>query len=121
MQRKRPGVVGLGVLTLFIRAQCWAQGQSISPNGIVPLFSSSTNIQPGEWGSIYGNNLASGTTVWNGNFPTSLGGTSVKINEKAAYLSVFSPGQINLQAPDDTATGTVLVVVTTASGSASST
>ena len=32
-----------------------------------------------------------------------------------------SPGQINLQAPDDTATGTVPVVVTTAGGNATST
>ena len=94
---------------------------SISPNGIVPLFSSSTTIQPGEWVSIYGNNLASGTTVWNGDFPISLGGTSVKINGKPAYLSLASPGQINFEAPDDGATGIVPVIVTTAGGSVSST
>jgi uncharacterized protein (TIGR03437 family) len=58
---------------------------------------------------------------WTGNFPTSLGGTSVKINGKAAYLSYVSPAQINLQAPDDTTTGQVPVVVTTANGSATST
>jgi uncharacterized protein (TIGR03437 family) len=45
----------------------------------------------------------------------------VEINGKAAYLMYVSPGQINLQAPDDTATGTVTVVVTTAAGSATST
>jgi uncharacterized protein (TIGR03437 family) len=45
----------------------------------------------------------------------------VTINGKTAYLSFVSPGQVNLQAPDDTATGTVPVVVTTASGKAAST
>jgi uncharacterized protein (TIGR03437 family) len=51
----------------------------------------------------------------------SLGGTSLTINGKAAYLFYVSPGQIDLQSPDDTATGAVTVVVTTAGGSASST
>jgi uncharacterized protein (TIGR03437 family) len=78
-------------------------------------------IQPGEWVSIYGTNLASGTAVWNGDFPTILGGTSVKINGRSAFLSLASPGQINLQAPDDSAVGPVSVVVTTSAGSTRST
>ena len=45
----------------------------------------------------------------------------MEINGKAAFLVFVSPGQINLQAPDDTARGTVSVVVTTAAGSATST
>ena len=98
-----------------------AQAPSIPPGGVVPNDSTVNTIQPGEWVSIYGTNLASETAVWNGDFPTSLGGTSVEINGKAAYLEFVSPGQINLQAPDDTATGTVSVVVTTAAGSATST
>jgi uncharacterized protein (TIGR03437 family) len=59
--------------------------------------------------------------VWNNDFPLSLGGTSVTIDNKPAYLYVVSPGQINVQAPDDAATGTVPVVVTNSIGSASST
>ncbi len=94
---------------------------SITPGGIVPLFSKSTMIQSGEWVSIYGNNLAAVTTTWDNDFPTSLGGTSVTIDNKPAYLLFVSPGQINLQVPDDTATGTVSVVVTTGAGSAMST
>jgi uncharacterized protein (TIGR03437 family) len=94
---------------------------AVTPGGIGPIFSSATVIQPGEWISLYGSNFAAGTFVWTGNFPTSLGGTSVTINGKAAYLWFVSPGQINLQAPDDTATGSVPVVVKTASGSATST
>jgi uncharacterized protein (TIGR03437 family) len=94
---------------------------SIAPNGIVPLFSSSNTIQPGSWISIYGSNLASGTVSSNGEFSTTLGGTSVTVNNKAAYPWFVSPVQINLQAPDDTATGIVNVVVTTPTGSAAST
>lgn len=98
------------------------QGQtpSISPGGVVPIFSTVNAIQPGEWVSIYGSNLAAQTFMWKGDFPTSLGGTTVEINGKLAYLMYVSPGLINLQAPDDTATGTVSVVVTTAAGSVTS-
>jgi uncharacterized protein (TIGR03437 family) len=71
--------------------------------------------------SIYGSNLASGTAVWKGDFPQSLGGTSVEINGRAAFLSFVSPSQINLQAPDDSTVGPVSVVVTTGAGTAHST
>jgi len=97
------------------------QSPYISPGGIVPLDGTSSIVQPGEWISIWGGNLASATTVWNGNFATSLGGTSVQIDGKAAYPSFVSPRQINLQVPDDTTNITVPVVVTTAIGTVSST
>jgi uncharacterized protein (TIGR03437 family) len=82
---------------------------------------SPATIQPGEWVSIYGNNLATSTASWTGNFPNSLGGASVTINGKAAFLSYASPSQINLQAPTDPTTGSVSVMVTTAAGVARST
>jgi uncharacterized protein (TIGR03437 family) len=88
----------------------------VASGGIVP-----GTVTSGEWVSIYGTNLAGGTAVWAGNFPTSLGGTSVTIGGKAAYLSFVSPGQVNVQVPNLTATGPVPVVVTTASGSGTST
>jgi uncharacterized protein (TIGR03437 family) len=84
----------------------------INGGGIVPIYSASSTIQPGSWVSILGTNLASAAATWNGDFPTLLGGTSVTINNKPAYLWYVSPGQINLQAPDDSATGTVPVTVT---------
>src|SRR5581483_2127402 len=86
---------------------------TISPGGIVPVGSTVNTIQPGEWVSIYGSNLANSTAIWKGDFPTSLGGTSVMIDGRPAYLSLVSRTQINLQAPDDPKTGSVSVVVTT--------
>jgi uncharacterized protein (TIGR03437 family) len=93
----------------------------ITPAGVVPIYSTSTTIQPGSWISIYGTNLAPSTMTWGGNFPTTLGGTSVKINNKPAYIFFVSSGQIDVQAPDDTQTGTVPVVVTTGGGTTTST
>jgi uncharacterized protein (TIGR03437 family) len=94
-----------------------ASAPTVATGGVVPVYSSISTIQAGEWISIYGTNLASATATWNGNFPTSLGGTSVMVDGKPAYLWFVSPTQINLQAPDDTNTGTVPVVVTTSAGS----
>lgn len=61
------------------------------------------------------------TATWTGNFPTNLGGVTVTINGKNGYLSLVSPTQINLQAPDDTTTGVVAVTVTNMNGSWTST
>ncbi len=93
----------------------------ILPSGVVPVYSSSTTIAPASWISIYGTNLASSTALWNGDFPLSLGGVNVTVDSKPAYLWYVSPTQINLQVPDDPATGTVTVIVTNQSGSGSST
>ena len=92
----------------------------IAPGGVVPLDSTVSVIAPGELVSIFGSSLASETANWNGNFPTSLGGTSVEIDGKAAFLIYVSPGQINLQVPDDAARGPVSVVVKTQGGTAKS-
>ena len=94
---------------------------SIRSGNIVPVGSGVSTIQSGEWVSIYGTNLANSTVAWSGNFPTSLAGTSVTVNGESAYLSFVSPGQINFQAPTDTATGIVPVTVTTAGGSSTAT
>lgn len=93
----------------------------VSPTGVVPIYGYANTIQPGEWVSIYGNNLAEQSAVWNGDFPTSLGGVSVTINGKPAYLWYVSPTQINPQAPDDPATGPVQVVLSTPRGTVTST
>ena len=93
---------------------------TITANGVVPVYSKATTIQPTSWISIYGTNLAT-TALWKGDFPTTLGGASVTINGKSGYLYYASPTQINLQAPSDTAVGSVPVVVMNANGTVTST
>ena len=92
----------------------------INPGGGVPVYSASGTIQPGSWVSVYGTGLAAAEALWDGSFLTSLGGVSVIIDSKPAYLWYVSPNQINLQAPDDSVTGTVNITVTTAGKSTSS-
>jgi uncharacterized protein (TIGR03437 family) len=76
------------------------------------------SIQAGSWVAIYGFYLANTTADWtgligsNGQLPTSIGGVSVTIGGKPAYIYYVSPGQINVVAPD-IAAGDVPVVVTT--------
>jgi uncharacterized protein (TIGR03437 family) len=96
-----------------------AAAPTITSGGVVPIYSATPVIQPGEWVSIYGSNLASSAVTWSGDFPISLGGTSVSIDGKPAYLWFVSPTQINLQVPADSATGSVPVIVTTSAGSSS--
>lgn len=84
-------------------------------------FGGSSTIAPGTWIEIYGSNLSQTTRPWQqsdfngGAAATSLDGVSVTINGKAAYPSYISPNQINVQAPADSATGSVPLIVTTAS------
>lgn len=82
----------------------------------------------GSWLEIKGTNLAdlndprlnsavnpgqSSARDFNGsNAPTSLDGISVSVNGKPAYVWFLSPGQINVQAPEDTTTGNVSITVT---------
>ena len=96
-------------------------GPWIAPSGVVSLDSIVSTVQSGAWISIFGTNLAASTAVWKGDFPTSLGGASVTIDGRPAYLSYASPTQINLQVPDDPAIGPVPVVLTTAEGTFTST
>jgi uncharacterized protein (TIGR03437 family) len=94
---------------------------SITTGGVVPIYSNVSTVEPTEWVSIFGTNLARGNATWNGNFPTSLGGTSVTIDGEPAYIWYVSPNQINLQVPDDSTLGLVPVVVTTPGGTFTST
>ncbi len=79
-----------------------------------------TNFASATWVAIFGTNLSQITYTWqasdivNGALPMSLQGVSVSIDGIPAYISYISPTQINVLAPDDAATGSVAVVVTTA-------
>src|ERR1035438_7873077 len=72
----------------------------------------------GSWVTIKGANLAGTTRIWTAadfvgpNLPTQLDGAGVNIDGKPAYVYFISPGQINVLAPVDTASGPVAVQVT---------
>ncbi len=85
--------------------------------GAFPTFS------PGSWIEIYGSNFAVGTQGWaDGDFtggiaPTRMGGVSVTIGGRPAFVNYVSPGQVNVQAPSGIGTGPQPIVVTTPTGS----
>lgn len=74
-------------------------------------------ISSGTWFSVFGSNLSATARAWRdsdftgGRLPTALDGVSIIVNGKSAAVSYISSSQINAQAPADTATGSVAVVV----------
>jgi uncharacterized protein (TIGR03437 family) len=109
-----------GVVRVLTSSTTLAPAPAITSGGVVPIYGSTSTIEPGAWVSIYGKNLIAGSTPvnWTGNYPTSLGGTTVTIDGKPAYLSYAAPTLINLEAPDDTVRGSVTVTVSNSNGSA---
>jgi uncharacterized protein (TIGR03437 family) len=85
---------------------------------VVSAASFQAPIEAGSWVMIQGTGLANDTRLWrasdfNGNnLPTQLDGVSVTIDGIPAYVEYISPTQINVQAPSDSTTGAVPVVVT---------
>jgi uncharacterized protein (TIGR03437 family) len=71
---------------------------------------------------VYGQNFSTNSRLWAGsdfsgvNAPTSLDGISVTVNGKPAFIYYVSPNQININTPEDTATGPVALVVKTPLG-----
>jgi uncharacterized protein (TIGR03437 family) len=72
---------------------------------------------PGSYVEIYGNYLAGTTRGWGSSdfngikAPTTLDGVTVTLNGVNAYVNYVSPGQVNIQVPDNIPTGTVQLVV----------
>jgi uncharacterized protein (TIGR03437 family) len=104
-----------------------AAGAGPAITGISNNASGAAAIEAGSWVSIYGSGLSTTTRSWQAsdfsgnNLPTTLDNVSVTIDGKKAAISYISPGQLNVQAPTDAATGPVQVQVTNASGSATGT
>jgi uncharacterized protein (TIGR03437 family) len=103
---------------------------TISAGGVISAqsFNPKAGVASGTWLEIYGTNLSSTTRGWSGSdfkgssAPTSLDGVSVSINGKNAYVDYVSPGQVNVQVPDDPTVGSAIpVVVTTSAGASNST
>ena len=97
----------------------------ITPGGIISAsnYGAFASIAPATWIEIYGVNLATtlsqtwaGTDFVNNVAPTSIGGTSVTVAGKPAYVYFVTPGQVNVQVPSGTGTGSLPIVVTTAGG-----
>ncbi len=97
---------------------------AIKAAGVVSAgdFGAFSTVAPGSWVEIYGTNLASRARSWtDGDFssgvaPTSLEGTRVTIDGKAAYLAYVSPGQLNVQLPSTLTEGQKQLTVTTSAG-----
>ncbi|MEZ5399949.1 MAG: hypothetical protein R2729_09775 [Bryobacteraceae bacterium] len=99
-----------------------ASAPSIATGGVANAVSGAAGAAPGAWVSIFGTGLAAATTtvaasdLSNSTLPTTLGGVSVKINGKAAFLQYVSASQVNVLAPGDSNRGTVSVELTNANG-----
>lgn len=94
---------------------------TISSGGVADGFNFVAGVAANTWTAIFGTDLATETKTWDadvqGNrLPTTVGGVSVNINNKPATVYFVSPGQINVLAPIDDATGDVQVVVKNANG-----
>jgi uncharacterized protein (TIGR03437 family) len=118
-------------LNLFLSGLAWVSNSVNATPAPLPastaLVKTVTNggsftpaISPGSWATVFGSNLANtpptgqgwSASDFQGNLlPTTLNGTSVLINGRPAAVSFISPGQLNVQAPDDTTQGTVAVQV----------
>lgn len=97
----------------FVLAPVVSFGQAIT--GVANGASFADEIVAGSWTTVFGSDLSSSTRIWrsdeivDGRLPTVLDGVSVRINGKSAAVFFISPGQLNVQAPDDDALGPVLV------------
>jgi uncharacterized protein (TIGR03437 family) len=77
-------------------------------------------VAPESIAVAFGANLATQTTVARTlPLPTSLGGTSVRVNGIAAPLFFVSRSQVNYQIPPATTTGTATVIITSGDGTVS--
>jgi uncharacterized protein (TIGR03437 family) len=100
---------------------------AVTISGILNNASGASGIASGSWVSIYGTNLSTTTRAWQSTdfsgitLPTKLDGVGVTINGKSASVYYVSPRQLNVQAPSDSATGPVQVVVTNTLGSVTAT
>ena len=89
---------------------------------VLQAFSGTAGISSGTWLEVYGTNLSPTTREWGGNdfsgngAPTRLDGVGVNVNGKPAFVRYISPTQINVQAPDDEATGPVRIEITGPNG-----
>jgi uncharacterized protein (TIGR03437 family) len=91
-------------------------------NPVIPAFLGNAGFSSNMYVEIYGANFTTITRLWTtADFsgaiaPTSLEGVSVKVNNKPAFVYFISPGQININVPEDSTTGPVTVQVFNSQG-----
>jgi uncharacterized protein (TIGR03437 family) len=118
-----------GLLPLIMGAALFGQTATGGPS-ITSVFNSASGaaaIESGSWVSIYGTGLSATTRSWQASdfigsaLPTTIDNVTVLIDGKKAAIAYVSPTQLNVQAPADTASGTVPVQVDNAAGTAAGT
>jgi uncharacterized protein (TIGR03437 family) len=108
--------------TLQPRTLTFARPAIRAQQPVLQAFSGLPGLSSGTWLEIYGSDFSPITQEWaasdfNGNqAPTSLQGVRVNVNAKPAFVRYISPGQVNVQAPDDDATGDVQIEVINPAG-----
>ncbi|MBL8238257.1 MAG: hypothetical protein JNM66_12600 [Bryobacterales bacterium] len=91
-------------------------------NPVLTSFGGKAGFSANTYVEIYGQNFAATQRLWSGsdfngvNAPTSLDGVSVSVNGRPAFVYFISPNQININTPEDTATGPVTIQVRTPLG-----
>ncbi len=101
---------------------------AISTNGLITAssFGAYSTATAGSYLEIYGSNFATTSQTWaasnftNGIAPTSLGGVSVTVNGRSAYVNYISPNQINIQVPANVSSSGQVPVIVTSNGLVSS-
>jgi uncharacterized protein (TIGR03437 family) len=124
-----PLAVTSGNLSVVVTAGGQAAPSVLLPVVLKPVITGDSNnasgaagIESGSWVSIYGGGLSATTRIWQAsdfsgnNLPLALDGVSVTIDGRSAAVYYISPVQLNVQAPADTASGPVQVVVTNSYG-----
>lgn len=110
-----------GLLVCF--SPLWMSNNSHGQNNSVATVSAASflpPLAPESMAAAYGQKLATQTMVADTvPLPTTLGGTTVRINGLAAPLFFVSPFQINYLIPAGTATGNAIVSVTSGDGTVS--
>jgi uncharacterized protein (TIGR03437 family) len=105
-------------LALSVQALRRVQGQTTVTT--VSAASYMTTLSPNGIASAYGTKLATQTLAAAGlPLPTSLGGTTVRVNGQLSPLFFVSPNQINFLIPDNTPIGSQSVTITSSDGTVS--
>jgi DNA-binding beta-propeller fold protein YncE len=104
-------ISGLSVISLAPTSSATQPAINPGATGIVNAVDGTTNIQPGSFININGQNLASPAKALTVPPPTVLGGSCVTFGDIAAPLLVTSSGQIQAQVPATILPGTQIVEV----------